>query len=75
MWHRDKATYDTFPGQDNVIVNNGELPAVMTEYGIGWITPCNHIFHNREDAISYATKLDQTITYNRQRLVQQKVRF
>lgn len=75
MWHRDPAKYDQFPGQDNVIVGNGELVMVRTKRGIGWITLCNHVLYSRSDAIAYATKLDRLINFNRQRVAQNKVKY
>lgn len=75
MWHHDPAKYDEFPGMDNVIVGNGELIAVITPLGIGWITLSNEVIHCREDAEAYATRLDILITLNRQRIIQGKVKF
>ena len=75
MRHYDLSKYDEFPGMDNIIVGNGELVAVSTQFGIGWITLCNTIIHNREDAVAYATRLDILISHNRQRVARHKVRF
>lgn len=75
MWHRDPAKYDEFPGQDNVIVGNGELIMVRTDRGIGWITLCNYVFYDRRDAEAYASKLNDLIQFNRQRVAKNKVKY
>lgn len=72
MWHRDPAKYKEFTGQENVIVGAGELIAVTTKYGKGWITPHHQIIYNLDDAIAYATKLDEIIISNRQRIAAAK---
>lgn len=75
MWHRDPAKYDEFPGQDNIIVGNGELIMVRTPRGIGWITLCHHVIYDRKDALIYAAKLDRLINFNRQRVAKLKVKY
>lgn len=75
MRHRDPRKYKEFQGQENVIVGYGELVAVKTSLGIGWITPCNHIFYNRTDAEVYASKLNELIVFNRRRVLKQRNRF
>jgi hypothetical protein len=75
MWHYDPAKYDNFPGMDNIIEGNGELVAVKTELGKGWITLNNEVIYNRKDAQAYARRLDDLITFNRQRVTQKKVKY
>jgi len=75
MWHRDPAKYDQFPGQDNIIVGNGELVAVFTDRGKGWITLNNEVIHCKEDALAYASKVDELISFNRQRVAKSKVKY
>lgn len=70
-----QSKYKQFPGQDNIIVGSGELIAVLTARGKGWITPTNVVIYNREDAEIYAKKLDDLIQFNRQRVAVSKVRF
>lgn len=75
MWHRDPAKYKEFQGQDNIIVGSGELIAVTTKRGKGWITPTHEIIYNRADALKYAAKLDDLIQRNRQRVARNKTRY
>lgn len=75
MQHRDKNKYKQFPGQDNIIIGSGELIAVVTTRGDGWITPANDVIYNREDAEKYAKRLDDLIQFNRQRVAVSKVRY
>lgn len=70
-----QSKYNQFPGQDNIIVGSGELIAVQTVRGNGWITPANDVIYNREDAEIYAKKLDDLIQFNRQRVAVSKVRY
>lgn len=70
-----QSKYKQFPGQDNIIIGSGELIAVQTVRGKGWITPANDIIYNREDAEKYAKKLDDLIQHNRQRVAVSKVRY
>ncbi len=75
MSFRDPSKYKEFPGQDNILVENGELVCVIGPQGKGWITLSNVIIYNREDAIAYATKLNSLIKFNRQRVAKQKVKY
>lgn len=75
MWHHNPETYKKFPGQENIIVGNGELIAVSTAKGKGWITPHNQVIYNREDAVAYASKLNDLIQFNKQRLAKSKVKY
>ena len=75
MSRRNPKVYKTFDGQNNIIVGSGELIAVTTDKGRGWITPHHQVIYNRKDAIAYATKLDSIIQYNRQRVARSKVRY
>lgn len=75
MWHHNPETYKKFPGQLNIIVGSGELIAVTTTHGNGWVTPHNQVIYDREDAIAYATKLDNLIQTNRQRIARSKVKY
>ena len=70
-----QSKYKQFPGQDNIIVGSGELIAVQTVRGKGWITPTNDVIYNRVDAEIYAKKLDDLIQHNRQRVAVSKVRY
>ena len=42
-----QSKYKQFPGQDNIIIGSGELIAVQTVRGKGWITPAKDIIYNR----------------------------
>lgn len=69
---KDKSKYKLYENQDNILVGKGELPFIK---GKGWITPCGHLFTNRDDAINYAIKLNQIIADNTLRIKQTKVKY
>ena len=63
MWHNKKHKYKEFEGMGNIIVGDGELPVNPSR--TGWVTPCGTLILNQEDAIKYATKLNEVIQDNR----------
>lgn len=74
MKHRDPAKYKQFIGDKNIIVEDGELVYVEKPYK-GWSSLDGTIFRNRKEAIKYATKLNQLIKWNKQRIINAKLKY
>jgi hypothetical protein len=49
---------------DNIIVGNGEVPAIRGKYGIEWVLPGGLRTRSRELAQEYAERLNEIITAN-----------
>lgn len=67
--------YKKFEGDENIIVGSAELIAVTTDRGMAWLTLCNTPIFNKQDAIKYATRLDDLIQFNRVRVATERNRF
>lgn len=67
--------YVRFQGDDNIIVGEAELVAIITNQGMAWLTLCNTPILNRPDAIKYATKLNELIKFNRIRLATERNKY
>lgn len=52
---------------DDIIHGFGEVPAVHTPQGTGWVLPGRVITHNREEAAHCASRLDALIQANMKR--------
>ena len=48
----------------NVIVGNGEVPAVRTERGIEWVLPGGQRTRVKSEAVIVAARIDQLIKHN-----------
>ncbi|WP_432481724.1 hypothetical protein [Moraxella sp. ZY200743] len=72
MYHRKTHKYKEYEGMENIVVGQGELVRVFTSQGVGWRTPSGTIIYNKQDAINYATRLDEFIRYHQIRVATQK---
>lgn len=59
----DDALYQT----DDIIHGFGEVPAVVTEEGLGWVLPNREITFDRAEAEHCAVRLDALIQANLKR--------
>lgn len=60
---------------DNIIIGNGEVPAVKTREGLKWMLPGGKFTTDRTEAVSIASQLDRIVSANlrkfKRRLMQQ----
>lgn len=70
---RNPERYKEFENDKNVIVGYGELVHINTPNGDGWITPCKHIFYNKEDAVQYASHLNEMIKLTKKKQANDKL--
>ena len=55
---------DKYYQTNNIIHGRGEVVAVMSDNGMGWMLPGEGITHDREKAEQYAIRLDHLISTN-----------
>ena len=62
MWHNKKEKYKEFEGMGNIIVGDAELP--LNSDKTAWVLPTGNLVLNQQDAIQYATKMNEIIQAN-----------
>lgn len=67
---RNKERYKIHDRMENIIVGKGELVWLQTKQG--WITPTGEIIQEKEQAIEYATYLNQKYIKAYQHKIQTK---